>query len=72
MRFYRIHIWDERDGSRGFTWVGSKRAAQAARAKYIREGFDREQTTIEPVDIDTNKAGILRALNAYADYPDNG
>jgi hypothetical protein len=67
MRLYRLHTRDSRDGSHGYLFFASKRAA----LKTVR-GLESEDFTIEPIDVEPTKAGIMRALNRYASHPDNG
>jgi hypothetical protein len=74
MRFYRNHYHCEGGASGGFTWFTTK--AEAIRdAREHDDGEDEGDKTdpiAEPIDIAPTKAGILHALNRYADHPDNG
>jgi len=87
MRLYRVHYYD--DGSQGFSWHPSKREAEQAVARYVRDNaaepetgddyddmyrrkFAPERPTIDPVDVELTKAGLLRLLAVYATHPDNG
>lgn len=60
MRFYRVHSYDEKNGSFGFLWYTNRREAE------------KPGEPIEAVNIVPTKAGILRALQVYASHPDNG
>lgn len=67
MKLYRVHHADYGGlGSAGFSWHTSKRGAEKAE----REGG--ADSSIELVEINPTKAGILKLLNRYADHPDNG
>lgn len=71
----RVHRLQHGDASHGnvVAWFPSKREAQHALARLRREG-ELDATypvSLEPVDIPTDKAGLLRWLNAYV-ITDNG
>jgi predicted secreted protein len=76
MRLYRVHFLIDHGSSAGFSWHSSKSGAlRAAReafkddpAEYELEGFP----TIEEVQVEMCKEGVLAALNRYANHPDNG
>ena len=79
MKFYRIHLYDPVDGSRGYEWFTSKQdAKKAARTfegilevetKLVKEEVEVE---IKKVEIKATRIGILSALRQYASHPDNG
>jgi hypothetical protein len=76
MRFYRVHFESGNGECAGFSWHSSKSGAlRAAReafkddpVAYELEGFP----TIEEVQVEMCKEGVLAALNRYANHPDNG
>lgn len=67
MRFYRVHAKDSWGRSVGYSWSSSKREAFARRAELRREG---RIVTLEPVDLEPTRAGILEALRLHASHPD--
>ena len=69
MRFYRVHMYDN-DGSHGYEWYTSQKAAKKAANKF--EGRGAERPEVEEVWVEPTKKGILRALIVYATHPDNG
>lgn len=68
MRFYRLEARDLRGRCLGYTWSSSKRALFARRAELRRAG---QVVTLELVELEPSRSGILRALNLYASHPDN-
>lgn len=70
MRFYRLQRQVEGGNCGGFEWF--TRRADAEREGRAWEREEDEETFIDAVDITPTKRGILRALNHYADHPDNG
>lgn len=85
MRFYRVHVYDDADGSRGYQWFTRKREAeQVVRAESmpvkrpdLDDGTpdatpDQTPLQVEPIDIEPTRAGILKALRIYASHPNNG
>lgn len=75
MKFYQLHLTHEAGTSVGFRWFTSKREAESHLANWRRNspGDVQDQTgEITPVNIEPTRAGILKALNRYANHPDNG
>ena len=75
MRFYKVDYQSFADSSCGFDWFTTK--ADAEKAAYDWEFQDGESSIdewaiISVIDIEPNKAGILKALNSHARHPDNG
>ena len=46
------------------TWNGTQSDASAVRAAAARDGVSRKGINTEPVDVPTDKAGLLEFLNA--------
>ena len=70
MRVYRIHFRSEMDRSLGFAFVTSK-AAVRKRTERIQPDEDLFYT-VDSREISLTKAGLMKALEAWADHPDNG
>ena len=71
MRFYKVHRTHEGGTSAGFEYFTSKREAQRAVVAWHDERCE-QFATVEVVDVETTRQGILRALNLYAKHPDTG
>jgi hypothetical protein len=73
---YRVHYFDACDGSQGFSYHGSRRDAEQARAEYLRHlrPEDRHFAEIEIDALKTpkTKAQIIRLLSQVASHNDNG
>lgn len=73
MKFYRVHLYSETEGSFGFEWYTSKRDAEGAANDFIRRNDDQcPDPEIDEVEIKPTKKGILYALECYGTHPDNG
>ncbi len=80
MRLYKVAYLGEPGGvdtSTGFSFHGSKREAE----KEARRGSDPKpldgdkqyrSASIEPIEVQPTKRGIIRALNLHGCHPDNG
>lgn len=71
MKFYRVSQSHEHGASAGSDWFTNKQDADGAAGKWRKES-DHHAATVEAVDIEPTKAGILDALRRYATHPDNG
>jgi hypothetical protein len=76
MKLYRVHFYEQRDGSRGYVWFTERQAAESNLRKFDKDNRtaedDRRPDRIEVVEIVPTKAGILNALNHWASHADNG
>ena len=73
MRFYRVRYTYEAGTSLGFEWFTNAYRAQVACRDFYSQRKDEDgSATIETVDIQPTKGGILTALKRYASHPDNG
>jgi hypothetical protein len=76
MKFYRVDLYTDEEGSEGYAWFTSKREATAKKAEYSRDARQQERnpskTTIEEINVTPTRTGILEILNSYASHPDNG
>lgn len=76
MKFYRVCYRAEGGNSGGYSWHTSKRAAEKASRDAARNDPEEYELDGPPeydeVEIKPTKAGILSALNFYADHPSNG
>jgi hypothetical protein len=72
MKFYQLHRHIDHGSSAGYSWFTSR--AEAEEAKRADDAEDPTETpgTIECIEIEPTKAGILRALRRFAGHPDNG
>ena len=76
MKFYRVHKTQNSGESVGSAFFTTKRAAE----KEFREWMSGEEewvlscegTSLEVIEIEPTKQGILRALNKWASHADNG
>ena len=66
MKLYRTHHYGFPLGSAGFSWHTSKAEAERAARE---SGAD---STVEAVEFEPTKAGVLELLRVYATHPDNG
>jgi hypothetical protein len=72
MKFYRVRYKTGGGISAGYSWHTSKGDAQGAANRYARTNPEEEAPEVSEVYVIPTKAGILEALNCYADHPDNG
>lgn len=72
MRFYQVHLIAEGGESAGYQWFTRQREAQAAITHWTKDKSVEHDADMKLVDIKPTKAGILAALNRYADHADNG
>lgn len=73
MKFYRVEFHGEGGISYGFAFHTNRRDARAAKRDWDSAAdTSSDHAVIDTIDVTPNKAGILRALNAYAAHPDNG
>lgn len=69
MRFYRVEMIDEVEGSQGYQYFTNHEEARTF-AKQNQPADQRRP--ILAIDVTPTRAGILRALNNYGGHPDNG
>ena len=74
MKFYRVDTRSAEMCSEGFHWFTSRKEAERCKREWETEACtDRTHfAEVETFTVQPNKKGILRALNHYASYPDNG
>lgn len=72
VKFYRLSKPVDNGVSAGFAWFSNKAEAMKAKRKHDHENGPEDIAEMSVVEIEPTKIGILRALNRYADYPDNG
>lgn len=73
MRFYRVHFKAFDVGSAGFEFFTNEAAARKALRRDARDArMEHDPSSLEVIDVEPTKAGILRALQRYASHPDNG
>jgi hypothetical protein len=71
MRFYRVHRYSSSDGSFGYEFFVSKTDAEKAAREWNADS-EGDPAEVDLIEIEPTKAGILDALNRYADHPNNG
>jgi hypothetical protein len=75
VKFYKLHRTHEAGISAGLEYFTSRRAAESALSIWRRNspGDVEDQTgEIEVIEVEPTRAGILSALNKYANHADNG
>lgn len=74
MKFYQVHRTCEAGTSAGYEYHGSKREADKAANAWIRNGSETDEhgANVTVIDVAPTRAGILAALNRYAEHADNG
>lgn len=80
MKIYKVSFNGDPDGQKGFEFHSSRRNAEAAARKWMKQeqtpGFTPDIAThegeIEVLEITPTKHGIISALNCHAGHPDNG
>lgn len=70
MKVYQLSYRDQKEGHQGYTYFGSKAAAQKETKRVQANGSLVLTQTVLTVEI--SKRGILQALNAYGGHADNG
>jgi hypothetical protein len=79
MKFFRVHLYEGNEGSAGYVFETTLPAARRRVAEFKRSVKERPadrrgavDCDIDPIEVEPNKTGILKALNRYAGHPDNG
>lgn len=74
MKFYRLHQTYDHGSSVGYVFFMTMASAEKAQREWLKEnaGEDPEANEIDTIEVKPTRAGILAALNQYADHPDNG
>lgn len=67
MKVYRVHLYDGCEGSAGYKYFTSAKAAAAC----VRE-HETEDKEIRCEQVPLTKAGVLWILNSWASHADNG
>ena len=69
MKIYRVSV-ESNSEHQGYSFHSSRGAAEKAIGE--AKGRDFEATQDMTLDVELNKAGVLRALNIWGGHPDNG
>lgn len=74
MTFYQLHRTHSAGESAGYEYFTSLKDAERAAAAWRRsdDSLLEHGTAIDKIEVKPTKAGILRALNRYANHCDNG
>jgi hypothetical protein len=71
MIFYRLHVHDNYDESRGYLFFTTRKEAESSHRTH-KKLFPEGEQELDEITVTPTKAGILAALNKYADHPNNG
>lgn len=70
---YRVHLYDDADGSAGYAYFGSRRAAYARLIEWRNEAPGSRMTAdIKAEPTPASKAGWLDLMERWGGHPDNG
>jgi hypothetical protein len=70
---YRVHFYDEADGSQGFAYHTNRRDADRVLAAWKADAPDmRTAAAVEAIETPRNKAGWLALLRQFGSHADNG
>jgi hypothetical protein len=74
MKLYQLHRTHEAGSSAGFEYFASKREAEKAVRDWRNQVNDPvlDGATVQEIEVEPTRAGILSALNRYAGHPNNG
>lgn len=71
--FYRLHRTYEAGTSAGYEYFWGKGTAEKAMRQWLDRDYELEHDAeIEVIEVEPTKAGIMFALNKYANHADNG
>lgn len=71
MKFYRVELIDEEDGSQGFHFSGSPVEQQADARAWLMTG-DGRTVVKDSIQFHLSRAGILKMLKDWASHGNNG
>lgn len=70
---YRVHFYDDADGSRGYEFVTTRRAADRLLAEWRKDAPDmRQAATIDTFPTPRTKTALLALLREVGSHADNG
>jgi hypothetical protein len=74
MKIYQLHRTHSAGESAGYEYFASRREAEKAASDWRRsdDSLLGHASTIEQIEVEPTRRGILRALNRYANHADNG
>ena len=72
MKVYRNHPGSEADGSAGYAWFYSEHEAIEEAAKNPGDYTWDSWQVAKEFEVKCTKEGVLKFLNVFACYPDNG
>lgn len=72
MYLYRIHHFVDAGQSGGYSWAASLREAEREAAQWRRSHPEEQVSSIELIEFESTRKGVLTLLQAVATHPDNG
>lgn len=69
MNLYLVSTTPDADGAPAAVFVGSQAEAASTRQKLVSDGIARKFIKTSPVNVPTDKEGLLRFLNGMAQSP---
>jgi len=75
MKLYRVHLLDKDGSSHGFQYFSNKQDAKTAGDGWGDMLADRGEAaayTVNEINVEPTRPGILTALSLYGAHPDNG
>lgn len=69
---YRLSVYADSMGHEGYSYYSSRRAAERALSKLVKEGYDRDNLKIEQEPTPHTKTDVIRLLEWWANHPNNG
>lgn len=69
---YRVELTSRENGSLGFVYTASRRAAMRAAREFVAGDTDDRRFEIMQAPTPRTKADVVALLNSWADHPDNG
>lgn len=74
MKIYRLTMLVEAGVSAGFSWHSSERDARRARREFLQdtEMDETAEASIQAIEFEPTRGGILGLLNQYGHEPQNG
>jgi hypothetical protein len=72
MRFYRVHRYNDSDGSFGYEFYTVREDAERAAREWQANDGNGCDNPPQEIEIAPTKAAILAALRDFASHPNNG
>lgn len=69
---YRVHFYDDIEGSKGYRYHTNKMLAVKERNEYLKNSKESASASIDEVSTPKTKQEVVGLLNRWASHPDNG